>query len=81
MIAVLGPNEARSPRPGLGDHLRAHFRESRVTAVNLMGSPGAGKTALLETTAGLLGGRRRLAAISGDLATTHPCFATQIWSC
>ena len=53
------------------DHLRAHFRESHVTAVNLMGSPGAGKTALLEATAGLLGGRRRLAAVSGDLATTH----------
>lgn len=52
-------------------HLRAHFREDGVTAVNLMGSPGSGKTALLEATARAFGGRRRLAAVSGDLATTH----------
>ncbi len=52
-------------------HLRAHFLEDGVTAINLMGSPGSGKTALLEATARALGGRLRLAAVSGDLATTH----------
>jgi hydrogenase nickel incorporation protein HypB len=52
-------------------HLRAHFREDGVTVINLMGSPGSGKTALLEATAQGLGGRYRLAAVSGDLATTH----------
>jgi len=40
-----------------------------VTAINLMGSPGAGKTAILEQTARALGGRLRLGAVSGDLAT------------
>jgi hydrogenase nickel incorporation protein HypB len=52
-------------------HLRAHFLADRVTAINVMGSPGSGKTALLEATARVLGGRFRLAAVSGDLATTH----------
>ncbi|MFO0650893.1 MAG: hydrogenase nickel incorporation protein HypB [Polyangiales bacterium] len=52
-------------------HLREHFVEAGVTAINLMGSPGSGKTALLEATARAFGGRRRLAAVSGDLATTR----------
>jgi hydrogenase nickel incorporation protein HypB len=48
-------------------HLREHFARHGVTAINLMGSPGAGKTALLEATARRLD--ERLAAVSGDLAT------------
>ena len=50
-------------------HNREHFEEHRVLAVNLMGSPGSGKTAVLEATARALGGTLRLGAISGDLAT------------
>lgn len=50
-------------------HLREHFEEHGVTVLNLMGSPGSGKTALLEATAKALGARRRLTAVSGDLAT------------
>jgi hydrogenase nickel incorporation protein HypB len=49
-------------------HNREHFREHGVTALNLMGSPGSGKTALLEATARRLPGHR-LGALSGDLAT------------
>ena len=49
-------------------HNRAHFREQGVTALNLMGSPGSGKTALLEASAKRLSGCR-LGALSGDLAT------------
>jgi hydrogenase nickel incorporation protein HypB len=36
-----------------------------------MGSPGAGKTAVLEATARVLAGRRRMGALAGDLATDH----------
>ena len=54
---------------GQARHLREHFRADGIFAVNLMGSPGSGKTALLEATAGALAGRLRLAAVSGDLAT------------
>ncbi len=50
-------------------HVRAHFRAAGVVAINVMGSPGSGKTALLEATARALPGRR-IAAVSGDLATS-----------
>ena len=50
-------------------HNRQHFAGHGVAAINLMGSPGSGKTALLEATARALDGRHRLAAVSGDLAT------------
>jgi hydrogenase nickel incorporation protein HypB len=52
-------------------HNRHHFRESRVLAVNVMGSPGAGKTAVLEATARALVGRRAIGALAGDLATDN----------
>ncbi len=51
-------------------HNRAHFREAGVLALNLMGSPGSGKTAVLEATARLLPGLR-LGAVSADLATDN----------
>lgn len=52
-------------------HNREHFRNAGVLAVNVMGSPGAGKTALLEATARWLEGRRRIGALAGDLATDN----------
>jgi hydrogenase nickel incorporation protein HypB len=51
-------------------HNRAHLREQGVMALNLMGSPGSGKTAVLEATARRLS-RRRLGALAADLATDH----------
>ncbi|MGB2715708.1 MAG: hydrogenase nickel incorporation protein HypB [Vicinamibacterales bacterium] len=50
-------------------HNRGHFRERGVIALNLMGSPGAGKTAVLEATARRFAGHRQLGALAGDLAT------------
>jgi hydrogenase nickel incorporation protein HypB len=50
-------------------HNREHFEDHGVVVVNLMGSPGAGKTAVLEATARALGRARRLGALAGDLAT------------
>ena len=35
-------------------HNREHFHDHHVSVINLMGSPGAGKTAVLEATARLL---------------------------
>jgi hydrogenase nickel incorporation protein HypB len=60
---ILAGNDA------LAAHLREHFVDAGVLAINLMGSPGSGKTAILEQTARAAGGRLRLAAVSGDLAT------------
>jgi hydrogenase nickel incorporation protein HypB len=51
-------------------HNRDHFRAAGVTAINLMGGPGAGKTAVLEATARALADRR-LVAVAGDLATDN----------
>jgi hydrogenase nickel incorporation protein HypB len=50
-------------------HNREHFREQGVFAVNLMGSPGAGKTAVLEATARRLSGQGKIGVIAGDLET------------
>ncbi len=52
-------------------HIRQHLRAAGVLAVNVMGSPGSGKTAVLEATAAALAGRRRIAALAGDLATDN----------
>ena len=52
-------------------HNREHFAAADVLAINLMGSPGSGKTAMLEATAAAWAGEARLGAISGDLATTR----------
>jgi hydrogenase nickel incorporation protein HypB len=52
-------------------HNREHFDAYGVLAVNLMSSPGAGKTALLEATIARLGNRFRIAVIVGDLETDN----------
>ncbi len=52
-------------------HNREHFMEAGVLALNLMGSPGSGKTAVLEATSRALETRLRLRAISADLATDN----------
>ena len=52
-------------------HNRHHFEDDGVLAVNVMGSPGSGKTALLEATARRTRGSVRIGAVSGDLATDN----------
>ncbi len=52
-------------------HNRAHFDQQGVLALNLMSSPGAGKTALLEATIDALRGEMHLAVIEGDLETEN----------
>jgi hydrogenase nickel incorporation protein HypB len=52
------------------EHNREHFRAHGVFTVNLMGSPGAGKTAVLEATA-RWHPDARCGALAGDLATDN----------
>jgi hydrogenase nickel incorporation protein HypB len=52
-------------------HNREHFNKNGVLAINLMSSPGSGKTALLETTIEALGNEFRIAVIEGDLETEN----------
>lgn len=49
---------------------RRLFRESGVYVINLMSSPGAGKTSLLERTISGLRDRRRVGVIEGDITGT-----------
>jgi len=52
-------------------HNRAHCDQHGVLVVNLMSSPGAGKTALLEATLDALRGELNVAVIEGDLETEN----------
>lgn len=52
-------------------HNREHFEKHEVLAVNLMSSPGAGKTSLLEATIDALGEELRIAVVEGDLETEN----------
>lgn len=52
-------------------HNRRHFDAGGVLAVNLMSSPGAGKTALLEASIEVLAEEYAIAVIVGDLETDN----------
>ena len=69
LVAVEVHERILAGNDAMAAHNRAHFVATDVLAINLMGSPGSGKTALLEATARASGGRLRLGAVSGDLAT------------
>ncbi len=49
---------------------RARLDEQRIFAMNLMASPGAGKTSLIERSLPLLSKEFRLGVIEGDMATS-----------
>lgn len=51
------------------DHNRAHFDQWGITCINLMSSPGAGKTQLLESTLKGLEHQLKIAVIEGDMTT------------
>ncbi len=49
---------------------RAHFRKNNCLAINVIGSPGAGKTSLLEKTLPLLIVDMQVGVIEGDIFTS-----------
>jgi hydrogenase nickel incorporation protein HypB len=62
---LLSENDRRA------QHNREHFDALGVTAINLMSSPGSGKTSLLEATIEALAGEMKIAVIEGDLETEN----------
>jgi hydrogenase nickel incorporation protein HypB len=60
-------------------HNREHFDAHGVFALNLMSSPGSGKTSLLEATIQALAAEMSIAVIEGDLATEND--AARIRAC
>lgn len=61
---ILGANER------LAAANRELLDEASAYSLNLMASPGAGKTSLIERTLESLGGRFRVAVVDGDVATS-----------
>jgi hydrogenase nickel incorporation protein HypB len=53
----------------IAGNLRDHFTRHRTLALNLIGSPGSGKTSLLEQSLARLPGDLRAAVLTGDIAT------------
>ncbi|QUS62116.1 hydrogenase nickel incorporation protein HypB [Synechocystis sp. PCC 7338] len=65
---AIGLNLLHANQAG-ADHNRAHFDDWGITCLNLMSSPGAGKTVLLEKTLAALQGELKMAVIEGDMTT------------
>jgi len=74
-LLAANDHEALHNREHLNDHEalhnREHFNRHNVLAINLMSSPGAGKTSLLEATIEALGSDLRIAVVEGDLETEN----------
>ncbi len=66
--AALGINLLHVNQDG-ADHNRAHFDGWGITCLNLMSSPGSGKTALLERSLPILRQEFKIAVIEGDMTT------------
>lgn len=62
---ILKANEA------IAGQNRKKFRESNVAVFNLIGSPGAGKTSVIEVAIESLKERYRIGVIEGDIATSR----------
>ncbi len=66
--AALGVNLLHANQD-LADHNREHFDKWELTCLNVMSSPGAGKTVLLEKTLAALQDKLKMAVIEGDMTT------------
>jgi len=55
----------------LAEQLRERYRQNGVLCVNLISSPGSGKTALLERTLERMDKSERVAVLTGDLQTEN----------
>ncbi len=62
--------EVTSANNELADELRANLSRRGILTLNLIASPGAGKTTLIERTVAALDGEVRFAVVEGDLATS-----------
>ncbi|PIG91249.1 hydrogenase nickel incorporation protein HypB [Gloeocapsopsis sp. IPPAS B-1203] len=66
--AALGINLLHANQQG-AEHNRAHFNRWGIICLNVMSSPGAGKTVLLERTLAALSDELKIAVIEGDMTT------------
>ena len=54
----------------LAEENRTRINTAGVFSINLMASPGAGKTSIIEQTLSRLAGKMRIAVVDGDIATS-----------
>jgi len=64
-------NKVLSKNDRIASDVRRHLMARGIVALNLIGSPGSGKTSLVERTAAWCHGRVAAAALTGDQATCH----------
>ena len=62
-LNLLAANQHRA------DHNREHFDAWNLLCLNVMSSPGAGKTSLLERSLAALSSRWAMAVLEGDMTT------------
>ncbi|MBU0507075.1 MAG: hydrogenase nickel incorporation protein HypB [bacterium] len=71
MINIEIKNKVLSKNDEIAEHIRTLFRKKGITGLNLIGSPGSGKTALLEATFKHLNGKLACAVVEGDVKTEN----------
>ena len=64
----------------LADEVRALLQRHGVVALNLVSSPGSGKTLLLERTLRDLGDELRIAVVTGDVQTQNDADRLERWT-
>jgi hydrogenase nickel incorporation protein HypB len=55
----------------LAEQIRRNLTDRKIVSLNLVSSPGSGKTSLLEKTLGALGDKLNMALIAGDVQTEN----------
>jgi len=71
MKNIFGANQEKA------DEIRDFLKQKKVLMVNIIGSPGCGKTTLLERTIEKLNGKYKIAIIEGDVATDRDAIRLQ----
>lgn len=71
MSTIAVQRDIREENRILAEELKALYKAKNVFAINIMGSPGAGKTTFMENILPSLAKRFRIAVIEGDIATDN----------
>lgn len=71
MVEIKVLSDILKANDAIAEQNRKNFRESNVVVFNLIGSPGAGKTSLLEAAIEKLTEQYRIGVIEGDVATSR----------
>jgi hydrogenase nickel incorporation protein HypB len=77
---VVVNRDVNAPLRGRADQLRQEWTRRGILVVNLLSSPGAGKTSLLEATAKHWSGRQGMQVLVGDLATDRDAQRLAPWA-